>query len=174
MDSLGKEHFPQVTMRPPAKPRRATQARQHGAWIEYRRPGAVASAPPRWALEVGRQEIRLESHWSADDPPEPLVLEAENDICHVTLLGRMKPDGSIQLPAIMHFPDQGSFRISAAPRAIQALGYATGPGDMGGNQAKAIKITFPAATREHPGSEVSLGSGRHSSEGGGHWRRRPI
>jgi hypothetical protein len=105
---------------------------------------------PRWALEIGRQEIRLESHWSADDPPEPLVLEAENNVCHATLLGLMETNGSIQLPAIMHFPDQGSFRISATPKAIKALGYETGPGDMGGNQAKAVKITFPGATRETP------------------------
>ena len=150
VDSLGKEQFPQVTMRAPAKPGREVQAIRHGAWIEYRRPGAEGSGPPRWALEIGRREIRLESHWSADDPPEPLVLEAENNICHVTLLGRMESDGSVQLPAIMHFPDQGSFRISATPKAVKALGYATGPGDMGANQAKAVKITFPGATRDIP------------------------
>src|ERR1017187_4775155 len=115
-----------------------------------RRPGSAASVRPRWALEIGRQEIRLESHWSADDPSEPLVLDADNSICHVTLLGLMETNGSIQLPAIMHFPDQGSFRISATPKAIKALGYETGPGDMGGNQAKAVKITFPGATREIP------------------------
>ncbi len=150
VDSLGKERFPQVTMRAPAKPGPAVEAIQHGAWIEYRRPGAAPSAPARWAVEIGRREIRLESHWSADDPPEPLVLEAENSICHVTLLGRMESDGSVQLPAVMHFPDQGSFRISAAPKAIKALGYAIGPGDMGANQAKAVRITFPCATREEP------------------------
>ena len=150
MDSLGKEQFPQVTMRPPAQPWRATEATRRGSWIEYRRPESADSARPRWALEIGRQEIWLESHWSADDPPEPLVLEADNSICHVTLLGRMEPDGSIQLPAIMHFPDQGSFRISATPTAVKALGYATGPGDMGANQAKAVTITFPGATREIP------------------------
>jgi hypothetical protein len=38
VDSLGKERFPQVTMRAPAKPRREVQATRHGAWIEYRRP----------------------------------------------------------------------------------------------------------------------------------------
>jgi hypothetical protein len=150
LDSLGKEHFPQVAVRPPAKPWRAVQATRHGSWIEYRRPGSADSVRPRWALEIGRQEIRLESHWSADDPPEPLVLDAENSICHVTLLGLMETNGSIRLPAIMHFPDQGSFRISATPKAIKALGYETGPGDMGGNQAKAVKITFPGATRETP------------------------
>jgi hypothetical protein len=150
VDSLGKEHFPRVPIRPPAKPWRAAQATRNGSRIEYRRPGSAGSAPPRWMLEVDRQEIRLESHWSADDPPEPLVLDADNSICHVTLLGRMEPDGSIRLPAIMHFPDQGSFRVSAAPKAIKSLGYTTGPGDMAANQAKAVKITFPGATREIP------------------------
>jgi len=137
-------------MLPPAKPWRAVEATRHGDSIEYRGPGTAGSRPPRWALEIGRRGVRLESHWSADDPPEPLVLEAENSICHVTLLGRMEADGSVQLPAIMHFPDQGSFRISATPNAIKALGYATGPGDMGANQAKAVKITFPGATRDIP------------------------
>ena len=84
VDSLGKEHFSRVAMRPPAKPWRATEATRHGSWIEYRRPGSRDSARPRWALEIGRQEIWLESHWSADDPPESLVFEAENSTCHVT------------------------------------------------------------------------------------------
>ncbi len=150
VDSLGKAHFPLVTIRVPPEPRRAVQATQLGSRIEYRRPGASHSVQPRWAIEIGQKEIRLESHWSADDPPEPLVLDAENSLCHVTLLGLMNADGSIQLPAVLHFPDQGSFRISATPKAIKSLGYSTGPGDMGENQAKAVKITFPAATPEHP------------------------
>ena len=150
IDSLGKEHFPLVTLRPPAEPVRPVQATRHGSRFEYRRPDATRPAPPRWAIEIGRKEIRLESRWSADDPPEPLVFEAENSICHVTLLGIMETDGSIQLPAVMHFPDQGSFRISATPEAIKSLGYATGPGDMGARQAKAVKITFPCATRYYP------------------------
>jgi glycogen debranching enzyme len=49
------------------------------------------------------------------------VLEAKINLCHVTLLGQIAPDGSIQFPAIMHFPDQGSFRISATPKAVKAL-----------------------------------------------------
>src|ERR1035438_9154318 len=51
VDSVGKEHFPQVTMRAPAQPWRAAQATRHGAWIEYRGPGAASAGPPRWALE---------------------------------------------------------------------------------------------------------------------------
>jgi len=150
VDSLGKEHFPLVTLRPPSELFRPFQATRHGSRVEYRRLGVSPSAPPRWAIEIGKKQIWLESHWSADDPPEPMVIDADNSLCHVTLLGRMDPEGSIQLPAIMHFPDQGSFRISASPKSIRSLGYATGPGDMGANQAKSVKITFPGATRELP------------------------
>src|ERR1039457_5686660 len=54
-------------------------------------------------------------------------------------------NSSIQLPAIMHFPDQGSFRISAEPQAVKSLGYTATA-----YQAKVIQITFPGATRENP------------------------
>jgi Bacterial alpha-L-rhamnosidase 6 hairpin glycosidase domain len=150
VDSLGKEPFPLVTMQPPPKPWRPVEATQHGSRVEYRRPGAGPEESPRWAIEIDNRAIELESHWLAEDPPEPLVMDANNGRCHVTLLGLMNPDGSIQLPAIMHFPDQGSFRISAAPKAIQSLGYGTGPGDMGANQAKTVQIMFAGATREIP------------------------
>src|ERR1035437_4088409 len=46
VDSLGKAHFPLVTMRAPPEPRRPVQATQLGSHIEYRRPEASRSAPP--------------------------------------------------------------------------------------------------------------------------------
>ena len=145
VDSLGKEHFPLVTINPPAELRLPTQAVQRGSRVEYRRPGSDDSESPRWAIEIQTNEIQLESHWSADDPPEPLVLNIDNSICHVTLLGLMDTNGSIQLPAVLHFPDQGSFRISAEPQAIKSLGYTATE-----YQAKAVQITFPGATRTNP------------------------
>jgi len=150
VDSLGKERFPLVAMRPPPGSFRPAQATCRGSRVEYRSQGASSAAAPRWTIELGKKELRLVSRWSAEDPPEPLVLDADNSICHVTLLGLMNPDGSIRLPAIMHLPDQGSFRITASPKAIHSLGYATGSGDMGANQAKAVKITFPPATPATP------------------------
>ena len=145
IDSLGRGHFSLIAITPPAKPWVPTQAVQHGSRVEYQRPGADSSEPPRWAIEIGTNEIQLESHWSADDPPEPLVLNADNSVCHLTLLGLMETNGSIQLPAIMHLPDQGSFRISAVSGAIKSLGY---PAEQ--YQAGVIQIAFPGATRENP------------------------
>ncbi|HEX4349307.1 MAG TPA: family 20 glycosylhydrolase, partial [Verrucomicrobiae bacterium] len=144
VDSLGKEQFPMVTMNAPAKPWRATQGQRHGMRVEYRKPGAADSVPPRWAIEVATNEIWLESHWSADDPPEPFVMNADNSAYHVTLLGVMQTNGAMQLPAIMHIPDQGSFRISAEPPLAGALGFA------GQYDGKVVQMTFPGATQENP------------------------
>ncbi|MGH8023329.1 MAG: hypothetical protein ACRED1_07095, partial [Limisphaerales bacterium] len=112
--------------------------------VGYRRPGAADSEPPRWAIEVKSKEIKLESHWSADDPPEPLVLDVDTTVSHVTLLGLIAANGSVQLPAIMHFPDQGTFRISAEPQSVKSLGYAAK------YSGKVVRITFPGATRDSP------------------------
>jgi hypothetical protein len=142
VDSLGKEHFPLVSIIAPAKPWPPIEIAQHGSRVEYRRPGANHSGPPCWSIEIKAKEIILKSHWSADDPPEPLVFNADADVSHLTLLGLLETNGSIQLPAIMHFPDQGSFQISGAPDDVGPLGYSA--------TRRNVKITFPAATQEHP------------------------
>jgi hypothetical protein len=145
VDSLGREHFPLVTMEPPAQPWRPVQAKRHGSRVEYRRPGPAGSGLARWAVEIRTREIRLESRWSAEDPPEPLVLSARNKVSHPTLLGWMETNGAIRLPAILHFPDQGSFRISAEAGGAASLGYTAGQESDG-----VIQISFPGATREKP------------------------
>jgi hexosaminidase len=142
LDSLGKESFPLVTMNAPAKPWQPTHATVHGSRIEYRQ-GSDDSMPPRWAIEVKTNEIWLESHWSANDPPEPLVLDADTSVSHVTLLGLMETNGDIQLPCLMHFADQGTFRVTTDSGGAEILGYSA-------PTRKAVNITFPAATQEHP------------------------
>lgn len=152
LDSLGKEHFPMVTIQRPREARPATGVQTNGDRVEYRRPGAASWRQPRWSIGVGEKDIRLESHWSAEDPPEPLAFDFDNSVSHVTLLGKMQADGSIQLPAILHFPDQGSFRISetASNTPTPTLAYATSSGDLGSNQAKVVRVIFPPATADKP------------------------
>jgi hypothetical protein len=142
LDSLGKEHFPLVTMKPPAQPWRPVKAERKGSLVEYRSQNAARSEPPRWAIEIKAKGILFKSHWSAADPPEPLILDADTSVSHITLLGLIQTNGSIGLPALMPFPDQGTFRVSTDLKHADSLGYAT--------TRKNVKITFPAATREHP------------------------
>jgi Bacterial alpha-L-rhamnosidase 6 hairpin glycosidase domain len=142
VDGLGKQHFSLVTIKPPAKPWRPVMAECQGSRVEYRGTNAAPLEPPRWAIEIQTNAILLQSHWSADDPPEPLVLDADTRISHVTLLGLMETNGSIRLPALMHFPGQGTFQILASLDQPDPLGYVT--------TRKNTKIIFPAATPEHP------------------------
>ena len=148
LDSLGKERFPLVSMIAPVGPWFPTVAVQHGSRVEYRRPGAETSEPPRWAIEIKKKGIILKSHWSAGDPPEPLVLNAPTTVSHLTLLGWMETQGAIRLPALMHFADQGTFRISASLLPAEPLGYTT--------TRRNVKITFPPATRLHPSLNYRL------------------
>jgi hypothetical protein len=142
VDSLGKEHFPLVDIRPPLEPRRPVKAECKGARVAYRGPDADPSEPARWTIEIREKEIQFTSHWSTNDPPEPLVLDAGTGVSHATLLGWMDTNGSIRLPALMDFADQGTFSISADLEHADPLGYAT--------TRKDVKITFPAATRRNP------------------------
>jgi hypothetical protein len=142
VDSLGRRNFTLVEMEPPAQTWRPVQAIRQGSRIEYRRPGVANSEPPRWTIEIETNEIRLESHWSADNPPEPLVLDADARVSHATLLGLLETNGSIRLPALLHFPDQGTLRISADLVHAGRLDYVT--------TRKDSKITFPAATQDQP------------------------
>jgi hypothetical protein len=141
VNSVGHECFPLIAIQPPAKPWRPAVASQHGSRVEYRRPDAP-HARPRWAIEIGAKKILLESRWSAQDPPEPLSIIADNAACHVTLLGLLNTNGSVQLPALMHLPDQGTFRVSVLAGTNQSLGYAAAGRD--------VTMTFPGATVTNP------------------------
>jgi hypothetical protein len=145
VDSLGKEHFPLAVMVPPPKPWSSVKVECKGSRVEYRTPNAAPWQPPRWAIEIETNEIQLESQWSADDPPEPMVLNFDGQTCHITLLGLRDTNGSIQLPAIMHFPGQGTFRISSDAQTEASLGYSAAI-----HPSKSVQIVFPPATRGNP------------------------
>ncbi|HUA65480.1 MAG TPA: hypothetical protein VME24_06510, partial [Alphaproteobacteria bacterium] len=142
VDSLGREHFPLVTINPPPPSSPPIHAVQRGSRVEYRRSGQDASSPAPWAIEIETNEILLESLWSPEDPPQPLVIDADTRVSHVTLLGLLETNGSVRLPALIHFPDQGTFQISANVPDAGPLGYAA--------TRKDTKIIFPGATPEHP------------------------
>ncbi|HEX3627207.1 MAG TPA: family 20 glycosylhydrolase [Verrucomicrobiae bacterium] len=144
VDSLGKEHFPLARIRPSTTNPKPTEAVRNGSRVEYRKPGDSDSQLPRWAIEVDKDEVVLTSHWSADDPPEPMEMDMVNRECHPTLLGLMEPNGSMRLPALLHFADEGTFRISANTPNPMPLGYSAVHGKG------PVKITFPAATPENP------------------------
>jgi hypothetical protein len=164
VDSLGQGRFRTSALRsPPAAPR-PTVALHAGSRVEYRAQDPSSSSPPRWTFEFGEKSVRLVSQWSESDPPEPVALDFDLKLCHATLLGRVNSDGSMALPAILHLPDQGSFRITAADVPQESKGDSPPfPVEKSGQSPKAkldydarravgpyAKVTFPPATKETP------------------------
>ena len=162
VDSLGKRKLTKNPLRPPAKPDKAYEVRQIGQRVEYRAAGHPSSAPV-WSFEFSERQIRLRSSFSPADPPAPLVLNFNSFDEHPTLLGLLNDDGSVPLPALLHLPDHGTFRITtSAPKGL-ALGYDAQrffkwDDDLNyqeGGQAY-VKVTFPPASAALPRVEYTL------------------
>jgi len=155
VDSLGKSKLSANPLRSPAKAETAYQVRRVGTTFEYRPSGASAVAPPTWTFQFSPRQIRLRSHFAAENPPPPLVLNFNPHLNHATLLGLINDDSSVQLPALLHLPDLGTFRITSSAARL-ALGYdALRYG--GGKQADDyVRVTFPAATAALPQVDYNL------------------
>lgn len=148
VDSLGLNEWGANSLRPPARVAESFQVRCETnpvLGLEYSRSAQTDTHPGGWRIEVAERSVRLLSRWSEAEKPEALALEFDPHRCHVTLLGLFNQDGSIGLPAVMHFPDQGSFRITADGGADLALGY-----DARRTNGSYIKVTFPPATPARP------------------------
>jgi hypothetical protein len=150
VDSLGKNKLSVSPLRPPGKAERAYQLRREGNRFEYDAPGASVDAPPAWTFDFSPRQIHLRSRFSEGNPPLPITLDFDSRVNHATLLGLINADGSVRLPAILHLPDLGTFRIASTPATGQALGYDAyrnrGAHDepLGNNDF--VKVTFPAAS----------------------------
>jgi hypothetical protein len=156
VDSLGKNKLSATPLRPPAKAETTYQVRHVGSTFEYRPFGASAAAPPAWTFQFSPRQIILGSHFSAGNPPPPLVLNFNPHLNHATLLGLINEDSSVRLPALLHLPDLGTFRITSRAGRNLALGYdALRYG--GGKQADDyVRVTFPAATAALPQVDYTL------------------
>jgi hypothetical protein len=156
VDSLGKNKLSANPLRPPAKAETTYKVRHVGDTFEYRPSGASATAPPAWTFQFSPRQIILRSHFSARNPPPPLVLNFNPHLNHATLLGLINEDSSVRLPALLHLPDLGTFRITTRAGGNLALGYdALRYG--GGKQADDyVRVTFPAATAALPQVDYTL------------------
>ncbi len=105
----------------------------------------VVNAPdkkpaPVWEMRLTEKGMKLGSRYSEGAASPPFTLTIDQKKNHATLLGLMNQDGSIELPAILHLPDQGSLRISSEKAG--SLGYEATNG--------IVKIIFAGATRDKP------------------------
>ena len=166
VDSLGKNKLSVSALRPPARPEGTYELQHVGSTFKYRPSGTQAPTPPGWTFEFSARQMHLRSHFAAGNPPLPLVLNFNSYLNHATLLGLINDDGSVRLPALLHLPDQGTFRITSSPAKGLALGYdalrqsdaqedspSRPPSKQAGDY---VKVTFPAASAGMPDVDYNL------------------
>jgi hypothetical protein len=155
IDGLGKGEFGASPLKPPAASEFeyhvTQQVRGDAASAAYRRVGSDSDKPDAWIFSCDGQRLTLVSQWHEAMPPAALDLLIDPSVSHVTLLGLFDDDGKIQLPAVMHFPGFGSLRIESHHVADASLGYYSRRFPDG-----LIRISFPAASRQHPTAKYHL------------------
>jgi hypothetical protein len=160
VDSLGKNKLDFNAMQPAPEAVAGFQPARSGQIIEYRAAGA---ADPAWAFAFGERRITIRSSYSKQHPPKPLLLNFNSILCHPTLLGLFNGDGALRLPALLHIPDHGTFRITTAAKGL-ALGYASrrdesateNAATFSGGDKNFVRVTFPPATAGQPRIEYTL------------------
>ena len=161
VDSLGKNKLDVNAMLPAGAAAAEYDAARRDRTIEYRVAGSQGA--PAWEFEFGERRITIRSSYSKQHPPKPLLLNLDAIRCHPTLLGLFDRDGAIRLPALLHFPDHGTFRITTATKGL-ALGYDAQRDEKAlevfettsGGELNFVRVTFPAATAERPRVEYKL------------------
>ena len=108
--------------------------RRRGDILDY-----LADERPVWSFQFAERSLRVRSQYQGKAQP-PLVVEFDPHICHATLLGIIEADGRVRLPALLHLPDLGTFRISSS-RPV-TLGYEA----IRFTKRDYVRISFPAAS----------------------------
>ena len=73
-----------------------------------------------------------------------------------TLLGLINDGGSVRLPAILHLPDRGTFRITSNKPGAPALPYDAVRQPKGQRENDYVKVTIPSASADRPELEYTL------------------
>ena len=110
--------------------------------IEYRNALAGENSPPAWTFEFSGSRIVLRSEWGADCEPAPMVFHFNLNQVHSTVLGVYRKNNLLAVPALMHFPGQGSMRLTANV-ADMGLTYTSD------RPKSTAMLSIPGATFEH-------------------------
>lgn len=156
VDSLGRGKLNANPLRPPGETQTKYRVTRVGSKLEYRRAGASASLPPVWTFEFSPKQIHMTSVYSAASPPPPLLWNFNVNISRATLLGLVNKDGSVRLPALLHMPDQGTFRITSSEGTGLAVAYDAWRYPAGHRSNDFVKVTFPPASAAQPRVDYTL------------------
>jgi len=155
VDSLGKGKLGENLLLPPTASAAAFEVRE-GKKVEYWQAGTAHDESPAWIFATSPRQMRFESSYSGKGPVPALVMDFDLQLCHATLLGLMNDDGSVRLPALLHLPDHGTFRITASATPGLSLGYELVPYPAPRQKEKFLRVTFPGGSRATPQVEYTL------------------
>ena len=148
VDSLGQNHLDGNVMLPLPPVGQTYRASCTRSTVEYHLPGTTGD--PTWSFNFTESGIVIRTTYSAGNRHEPLVFSFDSIGSHATLLGLFDDEGAISLPALLHFPVRGTFRITTnAPNV--SLGY-----DASRRTEDFVRVSFPHATRRQPQIEYRL------------------
>lgn len=110
--------------------------------VEYRTNGSASDSPPAWTFDFSSNRMVLTTQWSAEFDPPPMPFRFDLDQVHSTVLGVFQRSNLLASPALMHFPGQGSVRITSSAPGF-GLGYESN------RPRKTAMLSLPGATFEH-------------------------
>lgn len=110
--------------------------------IEYRVTQAPADNPPAWTVEFSPKRIILTSDWSPEFQPTRFIFHFNLNSVHSTVLGLFQKNALLAAPALMHFPGQGSVRITSNVPEIGLTYQSNRP-------QQTAQLALPGATFEH-------------------------
>jgi hypothetical protein len=110
--------------------------------VAYRSALAAEGSPAAWTFELSSSRIVLTSEWSADIEPPAMVFPFNLNQVHSTVLGIYRRSNLLAAPALMHFPGQGSMRLTASSLDI-GLTYASD------RPHSTARLSLPGADFEH-------------------------
>jgi hypothetical protein len=139
VDSLGHGKLDSNVMLPPTAPTHQYHVSRQANTVEYRR--GESDEKPAWSFAFTDREIVIRASAPADNIAEPVELAFDHANTHPTLLGLVTDEGNIRLPALLHFPAHGTFRIGGTTRDPVLVYDASR--DHGDNF---VRVSFPPTT----------------------------
>ena len=110
--------------------------------VAYRNTLAGENSPPAWTVEVSASKIVLTSEWSANIEPPAMAFPFDLNKVHSTVLGVYRRNNLLAVPALMHFPGQGSMRLTASTPDV-GLTY------VSDRPHSTARLSLPGADFEH-------------------------
>lgn len=139
VDSLGTQMLSENMMLPFEEPSQRYEVSRKDQTVIYQI--AEAKHTPLWAFEFNEHGFVIRSTYSPKFSPTPLVLTFTID-SHATLLGLLSEFGTVRLPALLHFPHHGTFRVTTTAQ-YETLGY-----DAQHSEESFVEVSFPPANNE--------------------------